>query len=124
MFTRETGIEANTVFAKKGLVERLKSEEKNSPADFIFTVDISRLSEAVDVGVTQPVVSEELNNNIPEELRDSENHSFGLTTRARIIVQSKDRMTVGDIKSYANLANPNLKGRCVLEVEKPLTCWG
>ena len=43
-FTKETGIEVNTVYAKKGLIERLKSEGANSPADLIFTVDIGRLS--------------------------------------------------------------------------------
>lgn len=30
-FTKETGIKVNTVYAKKGLVERLKNEGANSP---------------------------------------------------------------------------------------------
>ena len=46
-FTRETGIKVNVVFGEKGLVERLKAEGRNSPADLIFTVDIGRLADAV-----------------------------------------------------------------------------
>ena len=61
LFTRETGIEVNTVFAKKGLVERLENEGANSPADLIFTVDIGRLDGAVTAGVTQTVQSDLLN---------------------------------------------------------------
>ena len=43
-FERETGITVNVVFAKEGLVERLKAEGANSPADVILTTDIGRLS--------------------------------------------------------------------------------
>lgn len=111
VFTRETGIAVNVVFAKSGLVERLKSEGANSPADLIITSDISRLSEAVEAELTQPVNSDVLQSNLPEEYRDPDNHWFGLTTRARIIVQSKDRMQLGDINSYADLANPKLNGK-------------
>ena len=111
VFTRETGIQVNTVFAKKGLVERLKSEGNNSPADLIFTVDINRLSTAVDAGVTQAVDSAVLKANIPEEFRDPDNHWFGLTTRARIIVQSKTRTQQGTIQSYSDLAEPTLAGK-------------
>lgn len=110
-FTRKTGIKVNTVYAQKGLVERLTSEGVNSPADLIFTVDISRLSAAVDAGVTQPVDSAILQKHIPEEFRDSDNHWFGLTTRARIIVYSNERMQPGDIDSYADLADPKFAGK-------------
>ena len=53
VFTRQTGIEVNTVFAKSGFVERLQNEGTNSPADLIFTVDIGRLDRAVQADVTQ-----------------------------------------------------------------------
>jgi len=49
-FTRETGIKVNTVFAKKGLVERLRAEGVHSPADLIFTVDIGRLDAVLQAG--------------------------------------------------------------------------
>ena len=49
-FTDETGIKVNVAFLNKGMVERLAAEGKRSPADLVFTVDISRLSAVVDAG--------------------------------------------------------------------------
>jgi iron(III) transport system substrate-binding protein len=110
-FTRETGISVNVVHAKKGLVERLEQEGANSPADLIFTVDIGRLTDAARAGVTQPVTNAALEANIPAQYRDPDHHWFGLTTRARIIVASKDRVAPGAITSYEDLADPMWKGR-------------
>lgn len=103
-FTKETGIKVNTVYAKKGLIERLKREGADSPADVILTVDIGRLNDVKQAGVTQPVSSGALNKNIPENFRDIDNHWFGLTSRARIIVASRDRVAKGTIKTYEDLA--------------------
>lgn len=110
-FTRETGIEVNVVFARQGLVERLEQEGRNSPADLIFTVDIGRLNDAVEAGVTQAVENETLNANIPAQYRDPDGHWFGLTTRARIIAAAKDRVEEGAIDSYEDLAEPQWEGR-------------
>ncbi len=110
-FTRQTGIHVNMVYAKKGLVERLKQEGVNSPADLIFTVDIGRLTDAVDAGVTQPADSAALKAHIPPQYRDPDDQWLGLTARARIIVASKDRVEPGEITSYEDLADPRWKGR-------------
>jgi len=110
-FTKESGIKVNTVFAKKGLVERLKREGRNSPADLIFTVDIGRLDAVLSENLTQPVTSDVLSEKIPPEFRDPNGHWFGLTTRARLIVASKDRVEEGEISSYEDLASPAMKGR-------------
>ena len=83
-FTAQSGIKVNVQFLKKGLVEKLVAEGNRSPADVILTVDISRLNSVVEAGVTQPIVSNILNNNIPAEFRDPENQWFALTTGARI----------------------------------------
>ncbi|MCB2103227.1 MAG: extracellular solute-binding protein, partial [Rhodobacteraceae bacterium] len=66
-FTKETGIAVNVAFVDKGMVERLVSEGSRSPADLVMTVDIARLAEIVDAGVTQPVESDVLSANIPAE---------------------------------------------------------
>ncbi len=108
-FTAQTGVNVNVVFAKKGMLEKLQSEGANSPADLVFTVDIGRLSDIKNAGLSQSVSSEVINGNIPENLRDSENHWFGLTSRARIIVTSKDRIDVARVSRYEDLANPDLK---------------
>ena len=110
-FTAETGIDVNVVFLKKGLVERLKAEGDLSPADLILTVDISRLLSAVNAGVTQPVASATLNDNIPPAFRDADGHWFGLTARARIIYASKERVEPGEITTYEDLASDKWKGR-------------
>lgn len=110
-FTQETGIKVNVVFAKKGLVERLKSEGDLSPADLIFTVDIGRLMDAVASNVTQPVSTPILTANVPAKLRDPGGHWYGMTTRARIIYASKDRVKPGEITRYEELADPKWQGR-------------
>ena len=111
VFTEQTGIKVNSVFAKKGMLERLKSEGRNSPADLVFTVDIGRLSDIKDAGLTQPVDRVQVDGNIPAHYRDPEGHWFGLTTRARVIVASKDRVGPGEIGSYEDLADPKWQGR-------------
>lgn len=110
-FTAETGIETNVAFVEKGLVERLKAEGRRSPADIILTVDISRLTAAKDAGVTQKVDSDVLADAIPPSLRDGDGQWFGLTTRARIVYASQDRVAPGEVTTYEDLADPKWKGR-------------
>jgi len=110
-FTAETGITVNVAFVDKGMAERLVAEGNRSPADLVLTVDIARLMQIVDAGVTQPVDSEVLKANIPAEFRDPANQWFGLTTRARIVYASKDRVQPGEITTYEDLASDKWKGR-------------
>ncbi|WP_347310198.1 Fe(3+) ABC transporter substrate-binding protein [Defluviimonas sp. SAOS-178_SWC] len=111
LFTKETGIDVNVAFVEKGMVERLVSEGDRSPADLVMTVDIARLAQVVEAGVTQPVTSDVLAANIPAEFRDPGNQWFGLTTRARIVYASKDRVADGEVTTYEDLADPKWKGR-------------
>ncbi|MDX5297962.1 MAG: extracellular solute-binding protein, partial [Gammaproteobacteria bacterium] len=110
-FTRETGIKVNVVFAKTGLEERLKREGKNSPADLILTVDVGRMDDLVNDGLTQPVSSEKLNTNIPASYRDPEGRWFSLTSRARVLFASRERVPEGTVKTYEELADPKWKGK-------------
>ncbi len=110
-FTAATGIETNVVYLDKGLTERLQAEGDRSPADIIMTVDISRLSQAVDAGVTQAVESDILAAAIPAEFRDPGNQWFGVTTRARIVYASKDRVDPAEITTYEDLADPKWEGK-------------
>jgi len=110
-FSDRTGIEVNTVFLKKGMLERLQAEGDRSPADLIFTVDISRLIDVVDAGLAQPVTSGVLASNIPAGMRDPDDRWFGLTARARIVYASKERVADGEVTTYEDLADPRWKGR-------------
>lgn len=110
-FTEETGITTNVAFLNKGMVERLQAEGKRSPADLILTTDISRLAEAVEAGVTQPVESAVLDAQIPANFRDPGNQWFALTSRARIVYASKERVDPAEVTTYEDLADPKWKGR-------------
>jgi len=109
-FTKETGVKTNVIFAKKGLGERISAEGENSPADVLLTVDIGRLDGAKQLGITQPVSSNVVNENIPAQYRDPEGHWVGLTNRARIIYASKDRVQQDTI-TYEELADPKWQGK-------------
>ena len=110
-FTAETGIAVNVAFVDKGMVERLVAEGDRSPADLVLTVDIARLTQVVDAGVTQAVQSDVLKAAIPAEFRDAGNQWFGLTTRSRVVYASKDRVKAGEVTTYEDLADPKWKGR-------------
>ena len=109
-FTEQTGIKVNILFAKKGLIERVKREGELSPADLVLTTDISRLVQLTSQDLTQPVISNTLNKNIPRQYRDPDNQWFALTTRVRNIYSSSDRVGPVDI-TYQDLAAPAFKGK-------------
>ena len=100
-FTNKTGIKVNTVYLRKGMIERMKAEGKRSPADVVLTVDISRLSALVEAGLTQQVNSDQISKNVPSQYRDPAGHWFGLTTRARIIYASNERVKIGEVVKIA-----------------------
>lgn len=107
-FTAETGIRTEVLFLDRGLEERIEAEGVNSPADVILTIDIARLVAVQERGVTQPVVDEEINANIPAEYRDPEGNWFGLTRRGRVVYASRDRVEA-DTLTYAELADPKYR---------------
>jgi iron(III) transport system substrate-binding protein len=110
-FTAKTGIAVNMVYIKKGMLERLKSEGANSPADLILTSDIGNLNNHLEAGLLQSVSSPTLSANIPAQYRHPDGLWFGLTTRARVVFAHKDRVKPGEITSYEDLAAPHMKGR-------------
>lgn len=110
-FSAETGIKTKIVFIKDGLIERLKAEGKRSPADLVLTTDISNLNAIVEAGVTQAVTSDVISANIPATFRDPEGNWFGLTSRARVIYASVDRVAEGEVTTYEDLTDPKWEGR-------------
>jgi iron(III) transport system substrate-binding protein len=113
-FTKQTGITVNRVEAEADpLMQRMRSEGANSPADILVTVDAGRAERAREMGLLQPFTSEVLASKIPSSYRDPEGHWFGFSTRARILVVSKDRVAEGAIATYEDLADPKWKGKVV-----------
>ena len=110
-FTRQTGTKVNVVFAKKGMVEKIKAAGDNNPADAVLTVDIGRLDALHKAGLLEGVDSAVLSEAIPANLRHPDGLWFGLTTRARLALTSKDRVKPGELETLADLADPKFKGR-------------
>ena len=111
-FTKATGIVVNRVEAKPDeLIERLKAEGDNSPADVFISVDAGRLDRARTAGLLQPVQSDVLNKAIPATLRDPDNHWFGFSSRARVLIYDKTRTKPSDLSTYEDLADPKWKGK-------------
>jgi iron(III) transport system substrate-binding protein len=109
-FTKDTGIKVNVVSASSGLEQRIKTEGANSPADVLLTVDIGRLEDAVQAGITQPIKSAVVEKTVPAQYRDPEGHWAAVSARARVVYASKDRVKQ-DAITYEELADPKWKGK-------------
>lgn len=108
-FTKLTGIRINRIEGKEEeLLERIRREGENSPADVFLTVDASRLAKARELGLFAPLQSRLIEQRIPAHLRTAEWAAF--STRARVIVYNKRRVRAADVQNYADLADPKLKG--------------
>jgi iron(III) transport system substrate-binding protein len=125
-FTKQTGIKINRVDADDaGIIARLKAEGSASPADVILLVDAARLHRGEVDGLFQPIKSKLLDDAIPAQLRakptpDGGTAWFGLSTRARVIVYSKQKVKREDVDSYEKLADPVNKGRlCIRSGSHP-----
>jgi iron(III) transport system substrate-binding protein len=108
VFEQETGIQTNVVYASDGILERLKAEGRNSPADAVLTVDIGRLQAHADAETFQPIKSTVVEENIPAAYRHPDGLWTGLTARTRIIAYAKDRVDPAKVASYEALADPDL----------------
>ncbi|NBW50594.1 MAG: extracellular solute-binding protein [Betaproteobacteria bacterium] len=114
-FTQATGIQIKRVDADDaGILQRLKAEGTASPADVILLVDASRLWRAEVDGLFAPVKSKVLDTAIPAQLRGKTSaegtYWFGFSTRARVIVYNKARVSKENVDTYEELADPKNKG--------------
>lgn len=109
-FTQQTGIRINRIEGKEEeLLERIRNEGANSPADVLITVDASRLAKAHELGLFAPLRSKVLEKRIPAHLRTDDWAAF--STRARVIVYNKKAIAPESVRNYGDLAAPALKGR-------------
>jgi iron(III) transport system substrate-binding protein len=111
-FTKATGIEINRIEAgDDALLERIRTEGANSPADVLLIVDAARLARAEQLGLFAPLRSKALEQRIPAEFRDPDGMWFGFSSRARIIVYDKASVKPEEVSTYESLADPKNKGR-------------
>lgn len=110
-FEEKTGITINRIEGKADeLIERIKSEGQNSPADILLTVDAGRIWRAQQMDLLQPVETEFLNARVPAHLRHPDGLWYGFSQRARIIFYDRERVSPTQIQTYDDLADPALKG--------------
>jgi iron(III) transport system substrate-binding protein len=118
-YTKETGVQIKFITDKEGaLLQRLKAEDQNTPADILLTVDAGNLWEAAKEGLLKPVQSRVLTSNVPAHLRDPANQWFGLSVRARTMFYNNQKIKAADLSTYEDLGSEKWKGRLCLRTSK------
>ena len=122
-YTRTTGTRIRTVTDDAGpLIQRLRTEGVDTPADLLITVDAGDLWFAAQQGLLASLPSATLAANVPANLRDPENRWFGLAVRARTIVHSTSSWPAerfaAAVQGYADLARPQWRGKLCLRSSK------
>lgn len=109
-FTQETGIKTKVIFAKKGLIQRIKREGKLSPADVVLTSNFSKLLQLKQDGLSQAFEADVIKQNVPSQFVDNEQHWVALTQRVRNVYSSKERQGALQLR-YEDLADAKFKGK-------------
>lgn len=122
-YSKATGTQVRAVTDDAGpLIQRLRTEGADTPADLLITVDAGDLWYAADQGLLAPLESQTLMASIPANLRDPGNRWYGLAVRARTIAYSTTAFTpeafAAAVKGYADLAAPAWKGKLCLRSSK------
>lgn len=114
-FEKQTGIRVNVIKAKADeLIEKMKIEGQQSPADILITSDAARLYRAKKELLLQAVNDTAITGLVPSHLKDDENFWFGITKRARVLVYAKDRVNPEDLNSYEDLTQQKWKNKLLV----------
>ncbi|WP_447970597.1 extracellular solute-binding protein [Nitrospira sp. M1] len=136
-FEKETEIKVQLLTSKTAeLVNRLKAEGENTPADVLITNDAAGLEQARQLSLLQPLVSsntieanssakgseslppadlKNILNNIPEPYRAADNSWIGLSGRFYVVVYNTTKVKPDEIESILDLADPKWKGKIAIE---------
>lgn len=114
-FTEETGITVDILNGDDAeLLERIKNEGEDSPADVYMTVSAGPLWSAADEGLLEALGSPVLEAAVPAQYRDADNRWFGLVRRARTVVYDPEKVDPKEFDAkdtYAGLTDPKWKDR-------------
>ena len=116
-FTKETGIKVNIISGKgSALLERIKSEGINSPADIFFTVDAGNLWKVQKEDLFQEIKSTKVISTVPENLRGPNNEWTAIAKRARVVFYNPEKVSPEEIQdlTYEDLAKEEWKNRVVI----------
>lgn len=110
-FTRQTGVRIRLIEANVDqLLERIRAEGANSPADVLVTVDAGRLARAREANVLAQVRSTVLDSRIPAHLRDPDGFWYGFSMRARVVMYDRNLGLPAGLARYEDLAKPEFRG--------------
>lgn len=111
-FTRATGLRIQRIeAAPDALIERMRAEGANSPADVFLSVDAGRIERARELGLLTPISNAAINAAVPQNLRDPDGHWFGFSTRARVIMFDRSKIQPSQLSTYEDLADPKWRGQ-------------
>jgi len=114
-FAEDSGVSVEFLYGSDAeLLERIKAEGEDTPADVYLTVDAGSLWRAADEGVLVPLHSPSLDEAVPPALRDPRGRWFGLALRARTVMYDPHRVDPAEFDTtdtYAGLADPTWSGR-------------
>ena len=116
-FTQETGIKVNIISGKgSALLQRLKAEGKNSPADIFFTVDAGNLWKVQKEGLFQSIQSKKVLTEVPENLRGPNDEWTAIAKRARVIFYNPENISDELVENfnYEDLADQKWNKRIVI----------
>ena len=114
-FEKLTGIKVNVTKANADeLIQRMKNEGNNSPADLFITVDVGKLWQGVEMGLFQKFQDESVFANIDPQLLDKNGYWVPVTYRSRVIVYSNERVEKNELSTYEDLSNEKWKGRLLV----------
>ena len=114
-FEEENNIKVNVVKASSDeLIERIKTEGENCPADLLITVDAGKLYKAANEKLLEKINVRDINSNIKNELVDKNGFWIPITYRARIIAYNPLKVNTQDLSTYENLTSKNWKNRILV----------
>ena len=118
-YTQETGVSIKyKTGSSAALIQTIKLEGQNSPADIFMAVDAGSLWHATNENLLEKVNSGVLKINVPNHLRDTQGTWYGLSIRARTIVYNTKKVKESELSTYENLAHKNWKNRLCLRTSK------
>ena len=113
-FEEETGLSVDFIYGDDTeLLERLKAEGDETPADLFVTVDAGNLWNAARQDELAPLESPELEEAVPEDLRDPQGRWFGLAMRARTVSPSSSSVTAYAIGPSRPTSWSDSRGVCM-----------
>ena len=114
-FEKLTGIKVNVTKANADeLIQRMKNEGENSPADLFITVDVGKLWQGSDMGLFQKFNDKSVFKNIDPQLLDKNGYWVPVTYRSRVVVYSNERVGKQELSTYEDLSNEKWRGKLLV----------